>query len=207
MRPVLLSLTAALALTLSACKPAAQPEAEAEAEAPAAAAPAAPAAEPAPVATPSGDQYPAAQAACLDAVAAGTQRERGELTVTEVLWAEAGVGVTIQVPGEDAPWSCLADEAGNVQGAASTGAGAGEAAAVATPDGQTFPEAQAGCLDAVAKVTNTDRAALTVTELNSAESGISVFIQVPGAEGPWFCLANADGTVQGTEFRGDEGAL
>jgi hypothetical protein len=203
MRPALLTLAAALALSLSACKPAAEPQPEAEA--PAAAAPAAPSAEPAPVATPSGDQYPAAQSACLDAVAAGTQRDRGELTVTEVLWAEAGVGVTIQVPGEDAPWSCLADEAGNVQGAASTGAGT--AAAVATPDGQTFPEAQAGCLDAVAKVTNTDRAALTVTELNSAESGISVFIQVPGAEGPWFCLANADGTVQGTEFRGDEGAL
>jgi hypothetical protein len=81
------------------------------------------------------------------------------------------------------------------------------AAVVTTPDGQTFPEAQAGCLDAVAKATNTDRAGLVVTKLNSAESGISVFIQVPGATGPWFCLANVDGTVQGTEFRGDEGAL
>ena len=49
----------------------------------------------------------------------GVARER--LVVTEVLWAEAGVGVTVQVPGSEAPWSCLSDEDGNVQGAASTG--------------------------------------------------------------------------------------
>ena len=44
-----------------------------------------------------------------------------QLSVTEVLWAEAGVGVTIEVPGAQAPWSCLSDENGNVQGAAYTG--------------------------------------------------------------------------------------
>jgi hypothetical protein len=72
-------------------------------------------------AAPLADRHPAAQAACLDAVAAKTNVDRATLTVTEVLWAEAGVGVTITVPGADAPWSCLADEAGNVQGAAYTG--------------------------------------------------------------------------------------
>ena len=77
------------------------------------------------------------------------------------------------------------------------------AAAVAAPDGQTYPEAQAGCLDEIAKATSSNRAALTVTELNSAESGISVYVQVPGAAGRWFCLANPDGTVQGTELRGE----
>ncbi|MFY2763378.1 hypothetical protein [Arenimonas sp. MALMAid1274] len=215
MRPVLLTLTAAVVLALSACQPAGEPEATPPADvapvaesAPAADAPAADA----PMSTPSGDQYPAAQSACLDAVAAKAQVDRGELTVTEVLWAEAGVGVTLQVPGSEAPWSCLSDEAGNVQGAASTAGGDAAAstdAAGPTPaaDGQTYPQAESGCLDAIAKVTNTDRAGLKVTEVKSAESGISVYIQVPGANGPWFCLANADGSVQGTEFRGDEGAL
>ena len=215
MRPVLLTLTAAVMLSLSACKPAGEPAATPAAD-PAPVAEAAPAADApaadAPVSTPSGDQYPAAQSACLDAVAAGAKVDRGQLTVTEVLWAEAGVGVTVQVPGSDAPWSCLSDEAGNVQGAASTGgedaAATPEAAGpTAAADGQTYPDAEAGCLDEIAKVTNTDRAGLKVTEVNSAESGISVLIQVPGANGPWFCLANADGSVQGTEFRGDEGAL
>jgi hypothetical protein len=79
-------------------------------------------------------------------------------------------------------------------------------AAVTAPDGQTYPEAQAGCLDAVATAANADRAALTVTELNSAESGISVYVQVPGAAGKWFCLANPDGSVQGTEFREEAAA-
>jgi hypothetical protein len=75
------------------------------------------------------------------------------------------------------------------------------AAAVTAPDGQTYPEAQAGCLDAVATAASADRATLTVTELNSAESGISVYVDVPGATGRWFCLANPDGSVQGTELR------
>ncbi len=75
------------------------------------------------------------------------------------------------------------------------------AAAVTAPDGQTYPEAQAGCLDAVAAAASADRATLTVSELNSAESGISVYVDVPGATGRWFCLANPDGSVQGTELR------
>jgi hypothetical protein len=79
-------------------------------------------------------------------------------------------------------------------------------AAVTAPDGQTYPEAQAGCLDEIAMASATDRAALTVTELNSAESGISVYVQVPGAAGKWFCLANPDGSVQGTEFREEAAA-
>ena len=43
--------------------------------------------------------------ACLAAVAKQTNVEASRLTVIEVLWAEAGVGVTIQVPDAVAPWS------------------------------------------------------------------------------------------------------
>lgn len=127
MRMPLPLLIAGLVVSLSACGPRPEAPAPEPAATPAEAAPAdepAPAPSPAPVAAvtaPDGQTYPEAQAACLDAVAAQTNVDRATLTVTEVLWAEAGVGVTIAVPGADAPWSCLADEAGKVQGAAYTG--------------------------------------------------------------------------------------
>jgi membrane-bound inhibitor of C-type lysozyme len=72
-------------------------------------------------AAPVGSDYPLAREACLDAVAKATNVDRAKLKVTEVLWAEAGVGVSIEVPGADAPWSCLSSEDGKVQGAAYTG--------------------------------------------------------------------------------------
>ena len=59
--------------------------------------------------------------ACLAAVAKRTNVEESRLKVTEVLWGEAGVGVTIEVPDAEAPWSCLADDEGNVQGTTYTG--------------------------------------------------------------------------------------
>jgi hypothetical protein len=43
------------------------------------------------------------------------------LSVIEVLTGEAGIGVTIKVPGETAPWSCLSDAKGHVQSASFTG--------------------------------------------------------------------------------------
>lgn len=97
-----------------------------EAEPAVSAAPAAPAMPAAPSAAPVasagvGDDYPVARDACLAAVAKATGVALSALTATEVLWAEAGVGVTVQVPGAEAPWSCLSDEQGNVQGAAYTG--------------------------------------------------------------------------------------
>lgn len=101
-----------------------------EAEPAVSAAPAGPAALATPAAPPPavpaasagvGDDYPVARDACLAAVAKATGVALSALTATEVLWAEAGVGVTVQVPGADAPWSCLSDEQGNVQGAAYTG--------------------------------------------------------------------------------------
>ncbi|MGU5756376.1 hypothetical protein [Aeromonas caviae] len=44
-----------------------------------------------------------------------------QLQVIDVMDSEAGVGVTIKVPGAEAPWSCLSDKKGHVQGAAYTG--------------------------------------------------------------------------------------
>ncbi len=68
-----------------------------------------------------GAEYPLARDACLAEVAKKTGVPQDKLVATEVLWAEAGVGVTVQVPDADAPWSCLSDEKGKVQGAAYTG--------------------------------------------------------------------------------------
>ena len=110
---------------LVACKPSAP---ETTTPAPVAASEPAPAATPAPVeaTTPPGDvvvgaDYPVARDACLAAVAKKTGVAQDKLVATEVLWAEAGVGVTVRVPDADAPWSCLSDEKGKVQGAAYTG--------------------------------------------------------------------------------------
>lgn len=64
-----------------------------------------------------------AKRACIDAVASTTGRDRSTLSVTDVVSSEAGIGVTILVPGADAPWSCLADNQGKgkVQGVMYTG--------------------------------------------------------------------------------------
>lgn len=66
-------------------------------------------------------QYPAAEKACLEAVAKKTGVDRGKLKITDVSWAQAGVGITVNVPGAQAPWSCLANEKGRVQGVSYTG--------------------------------------------------------------------------------------
>ena len=121
------------AMCLAACTPAQAPAPEATTPAPAAAAadpaPSATSPAPAPVepaAAPTtttvvGADFPLARDACLAAVSKQANVAQDKLVVTEVLWAQAGVGVTVQVPDADAPWSCLSDEKGNVQGAAYTG--------------------------------------------------------------------------------------
>ncbi|MET0717605.1 MAG: hypothetical protein ABWY34_04290 [Pseudoxanthomonas sp.] len=114
---------------LQACKPAEAPAPTPSAPAPDSAAPVAAAPEPAAstatatqATTPVvGAEYPLARDACLAEVARQTGVPQDKLVATEVLWAEAGVGVTVQVPDADAPWSCLSDEKGKVQGAAYTG--------------------------------------------------------------------------------------
>ena len=122
---VLFSTCFGVSTLLAACTPPQEPVAEATA----------PTEDPAlPVVTPPaiettvlptnvtvGADYPVARDACLAAVAKKTGVAQEKLVATEVLWAEAGVGVTVQVPEAEAPWSCLSDEKGNVQGAAYTG--------------------------------------------------------------------------------------
>lgn len=66
-------------------------------------------------------QYPAAEKACLEAVARKTRVHRSKLKITDVSSAQAGVGVTVRVPGAEAPWSCLANRKGRVQGVSYTG--------------------------------------------------------------------------------------
>jgi hypothetical protein len=62
-----------------------------------------------------------AESACLNAVAKKTGVSQGQLSIVDVSTAEAGIGVTIRVPNADAPWSCLADKKGRVQGVTYTG--------------------------------------------------------------------------------------
>ena len=113
---------------LVSCKPAHEAASAAPAESPPAATDAAPPMQEPPAAAAAAPAigtiepgHEVATRACLAAVAKQTNVEESRLTVTEVLWAEAGVGVTIQVPDAEAPWSCLADDKGNVQGASYTG--------------------------------------------------------------------------------------
>lgn len=62
-----------------------------------------------------------AEKAFLAKVAKIVGKPSSTLKVTEVLTGEAGIGVTIKVPGATAPWSCLSDAKGHVQGASFTG--------------------------------------------------------------------------------------
>ncbi len=62
-----------------------------------------------------------AEKACLAAVAKKVGVSESKLKVIDVKGSEAGIGVTIQVPDATAPWSCLSDKKGHVQGASFTG--------------------------------------------------------------------------------------
>ena len=68
-----------------------------------------------------GRETSVAEDACLAAVAETVNLARGELSVIDVLTAEAGISVMVQVPGATAPWSCLSDAKGQVQGVMFTG--------------------------------------------------------------------------------------
>ncbi len=140
-QPLLLSGAILAVLLMAACKPAETPETQAPPEpepTTSAVADVPPATEPAadtmpveaapeaaadtmPPATVVGADYPVARDACLAEVAAKTGAPLDQLKAVEVLWAQAGVGVTVQVPGADAPWFCLSNEQGKVQNASYTG--------------------------------------------------------------------------------------
>lgn len=63
----------------------------------------------------------AAERACVAAVAERVGVSPSRLSVLDVKGAQAGIGVTVKVPGATAPYSCLSDQQGNVQGVAFTG--------------------------------------------------------------------------------------
>jgi hypothetical protein len=63
----------------------------------------------------------AAEKACLEAVAKKVGVSASKLKVIDTQGSQAGIGVNIQVPDATAPWSCLSDKKGNVQGTAFTG--------------------------------------------------------------------------------------
>jgi len=66
----------------------------------------------APTPTPSGESHPAAERACLAAVADKTNVPAAKLKVIGSLGSEAGIQVKVSVPDADAPWDCMTDQKG-----------------------------------------------------------------------------------------------
>jgi hypothetical protein len=73
------------------------------------------------VALTGGDFTAPAAVACRAAIASEVGVPVSEVAVFDVADSEAGVGVQASVAGADAPWACLADADGRVQGVAYTG--------------------------------------------------------------------------------------
>jgi hypothetical protein len=67
--------------------------------------------------------------------------------------------------------------------------------------------AEKACLAAVAKKVGVSVSKLKVIDVQSAQAGIGVNIQVPDATAPWSCLSDKKGHVQGASFTGSEGAM
>lgn len=74
-----------------------------------------------PVALTGGDFTSPAAVACRAAIAAEVGVPASDVAVFDVAESEAGVGVQATVAGAEAPWSCLADADGRVQGVSYTG--------------------------------------------------------------------------------------
>jgi hypothetical protein len=62
-----------------------------------------------------------AEKACLAAVAKATHVSLSSLSVSDVTTAESGTSVMVEVPDASAPWHCLSDAHGHVQGVEFTG--------------------------------------------------------------------------------------
>lgn len=71
--------------------------------------------------------------------------------------------------------------------------------------GSATSVAEDACLAAVAETVNLACDELSVIEVLTAEAGISVMVQVPGATAPWSCMSDAKGHVQGVMFTGQDG--
>ena len=67
------------------------------------------------------ESHPAAEKACIAAVSKKTKVAATKLSVSDALGAEAGIMVTVDVAGADAPWSCMTDKNGKVNNVSFTG--------------------------------------------------------------------------------------
>ena len=67
------------------------------------------------------ESHPASEAACLTAVSKKTNVASSKLSVIEALGGQAGISVSVKVPGADAPWACMTDQKGKVWNVSYTG--------------------------------------------------------------------------------------
>jgi hypothetical protein len=67
--------------------------------------------------------------------------------------------------------------------------------------------AEKACLGAVAIQTNVPASKLKIKEVLEAEAGIGVYVTVPDATAPWYCLSSREGKVDTATFTGSEGKL
>lgn len=67
------------------------------------------------------ESHPAAEKACLAAVAKTTQVNANSLSVISAEWSQAGTGIKVKVPGAEAPWACMVDDKGKVWNVSYTG--------------------------------------------------------------------------------------
>ncbi len=59
-------------------------------------------------------------------------------------------------------------------------------------------QAEANCLSAVAATTG--QGDVSTISVSPSEAGTSVLVQVAGAQAPWKCVANPDGSVAEVEY-------
>jgi hypothetical protein len=65
--------------------------------------------------------------------------------------------------------------------------------------------AQQACLAEVAKTANVPGSTLSVLNVSTAGSAITVMVKIPGATAPWSCHSDAAGKVQDVMFTGRDG--
>jgi hypothetical protein len=97
--------------------------------------------------------------------------------------------------------------ASDATAAPAAAAAAAAAAAPAAASGQSHPASEKACLAAVSKKTNVASSKLSVAGSEFSEAGISVSVQVPGADAPWACMTDQKGKVWNVSYTGSEGKL
>jgi hypothetical protein len=108
-----------------------------------------------------------------------------------VLNAQAGIGVTVQLKGADANWSCLSDAQGNIQG-------------VTLAAGQTVTQGlmPAYCRGEASGKFNQRPNDITTLPAERAGGGFTVYGQYPrnNPTNYFTCAFSADGQFQGVKY-------